>query len=291
MINRLLASGLAVLLAAGAASAQQDGVMREAYTFLSNDLTIEVRADAPGELRVVRGQAGRLEVAARAGRGIAGAGLAGTERDRLELTGVGVDRVAYLVVVPEDARVRVRLPDRVAAETLGTMQQTASYRWNIAGPGRPSPGGAGGAGLGGTPAPDRMHIAYAGGATPRLVTLPSLDGVRTLTVRWQGDRFRIETERPMNIQPGRSDAVEIRAAGEPQDIVLVVPRRAGPFELRLDGSTALVIDDRRAAALCEPLIEQRLDGERRWFTFTPDAATLQCEPAPRDVRSTRATDG
>src|SRR5690606_26989643 len=70
-------------------AAQEHEVARRTFTFIENNLTIEVLGQSPGALHIVRGQPGQIEVAARAADGIAGFGLAGEARDRLKLTAVG----------------------------------------------------------------------------------------------------------------------------------------------------------------------------------------------------------
>lgn len=82
----------------------------------------------------MRGRAGQIEVTARALGGIARAGLAGDEASELTLTTVGADEVDYLVIVPEDLRVNIKLPDRHASEVFGTLQDVGTYVWEAARP-------------------------------------------------------------------------------------------------------------------------------------------------------------
>jgi hypothetical protein len=104
-------------------------VKRERFTFIGTSLEIEVAAEVPGALRLIQGQDGEIVVTARAVSGVAGAGLSGLDPGLLQLSAVGADRVEYLVAVPAGAQVRIRLPDRPVAETLGTLQRTAVYTW------------------------------------------------------------------------------------------------------------------------------------------------------------------
>lgn len=133
---RLIGGTAAMLLALATAGAAQDRAewassetTRRVFTFVHPALTIDVLGEAPGMLRLIRGQLGQIEVTARALGGFAGSGLAGRAGDRLELTAIGAERVEYLVVVPAEVHVRVRLPDRRAAETFGTLERSATFSW------------------------------------------------------------------------------------------------------------------------------------------------------------------
>jgi hypothetical protein len=104
-------------------------VKRERFTFIGTSLEIQVSVEAPGALRLLHGQAGEISVTARAVSGVAGAGFSGTDPGTLLLSAVGAERVEYLVTIPQNTQVRIRLPDRPVAETLGTLQRTALYQW------------------------------------------------------------------------------------------------------------------------------------------------------------------
>jgi hypothetical protein len=109
-------------------------VMRQAFTFIGTDLTVDVHAEGPGTIRLTRGAPGTIQVAARAEDGFATSGLARKPRHHLNLTVAGDARVDYVVVVPAGVRVRVRLPDRHVAEVFGTLQDAASYSWEAVPP-------------------------------------------------------------------------------------------------------------------------------------------------------------
>lgn len=111
------------------ASAQEREVLRRTFTFIENDLTVEIDATAPGELQIARGGLGRIDVAARAANGFAGLGLAGGSADRLVLTAMGAERVQYLVMVPAEVRVKVRLPGSDRTRTLTSWDRIARYSW------------------------------------------------------------------------------------------------------------------------------------------------------------------
>lgn len=107
----------------------QQPAQHDRLTFIGTSLQIDVLADVPGNLQVIRGQPGQISVTASATQGVAGFGLAGPNSDRLQLTAVDADRVSYVVVVPEGISVKVRLPDRHLTETMGTLQRSVSYSW------------------------------------------------------------------------------------------------------------------------------------------------------------------
>ncbi len=124
-----LALALATLAAPAVAQQRDDETIRQAFTFLGDRLTVWVEADAPGTLRMIRGQGGRLEVAGRARDGFAGFGLSDRVGDELHLTAVSAESVEFLVIVPASVRVTVRLPDRPVAEVFGAFDRMAALRW------------------------------------------------------------------------------------------------------------------------------------------------------------------
>lgn len=279
----------APLLVPAPAAAQEWGVVRRSFTFVDNTLSVEVRAGVPGELQIVRGGFGQVEVAARSDRGIAGMALSGRSRDELVLTAMGGDRVDYLVMVPENARVRIRVPGLQWGETFWPPQEQARFEWGRA---RPAASTAATmfAGIGSAPQaaavadsgrgsdPETPFVSFAGGRTPELVEVPDPSDIGTLRVRVEGQEFRVETGRPTSAQGGGRSVLEIRAAGEPLDVVLVVPTATPMFTLRFGDAEALRIRGGRAEALCSPVLTQRLDGGREWFTYTrPQDGSFACE--------------
>src|SRR5262245_10860711 len=124
MARHAVAALTLLLVSALPVDAQED-VRRRSFVFLDNNLTIEVLSEDAGVLRVVRGEAGLLEVAARAPNGFASFALGGREENELRLTALG-NRAEYIVVVPEDAYVRVRLPGK-PTEVLSRPAST--YTW------------------------------------------------------------------------------------------------------------------------------------------------------------------
>lgn len=132
MLNRPLSLAFAlalVLPSLAAAQVTSTETTRRVFTFVDDGLTVQVDVDTPGTLRMIRGQGGRLEVVARARDGFTAFGLSERSGDQLNLTAVGAQEVEFIVVVPDGARVMVRLPDRHLAEVFGTRDRSATWTW------------------------------------------------------------------------------------------------------------------------------------------------------------------
>jgi hypothetical protein len=261
-------------------AAQETEVARRTFTFVNNDLTIEVLGRAPGKLHLIRGQAGQIEVAARADDGIAGFGLAGEARDRLKLTAVGGERVTFLVVVPTDLRVRVELPEQPVAEVFGSLDQAASYSW-LGAEATPRPGPAGPPPEAAMPSAtglfeEGLYVSYGRLRAPATVSVRDASAMRTVAVRWEGKEFRVAGNHRVDVLTRGTEAVEVYAERLSTDLVLTVPAATREFVLQIGDAPAFVLSEGRAAALCSPVIDQQLDGGRRWFTFTPENGKLNC---------------
>src|SRR5690606_41420658 len=81
--TRTLAVTIVLALLAFAGTTRAHEITRRTFTFLGERLTITLTVDAPGTLRVIRGEARRLEVIARAEDGFVDAGLAARPPDEL----------------------------------------------------------------------------------------------------------------------------------------------------------------------------------------------------------------
>lgn len=286
----------ALLLAlATPVAAQEREVARRTFTFINNDLTIEVLGRSPGALHLVRGEPGQIEVAARAKDGIAGFGLAGDARDRLKLTSVGAERVTFLVVVPSDLRVRVELPEQPVAEIFGSLDQAASYSWLGAAeqtapgpaPAPPPPPGDGSASAASF-VDEGLYVSYARIRAPETVAIPDAAALRSIAVRWEGREFRVAGNSEVGVLERGTRALELEADGRATELVLSVPAATRDFVLRVGDAPALVLEEGRAAVLCSPVIDQTLDGSRRWFTFTPENGKLACRGGRPAVNARRA---
>lgn len=272
---------LLALLTTGPAAAQEWQVAREAFAFAGSQLTIRVDAEAAGTLRVIRGAPGSVRVASRTDHGFGAAGLA--EGDELTLTSAGPGAIDYLVSVPENVWVRVRLPGTSRGESMGSRSSSRTFEWGPAA--RPSHDPveewlptAPEAGL-----EEGLYTTFAHHHTPAVVALPDLANVRSLTVRLEEGPFRAITSRPLSTRKGDEDRLEIRPAAPAMDIVLVVPRGTTRFRLDAGGEPALVLEGDSVTTLCSPMTQQWLSNGRRWLTFNPVEGALECtaHEAPR----------
>lgn len=110
---------------------------RYAFSFFDRYLVVSVEEESPGALRLLRGGRGELRVTADAERGIAEVGF-DRERSELRLGGLG-DGFRYVVVVPPDVAVRVRLPGGGIPAAFDPPTSSALYSWppEVEAPGSP----------------------------------------------------------------------------------------------------------------------------------------------------------
>lgn len=268
MKSAVLFAGLAVLAAAMPVSAQEYGVNRRVFTFLDNEVTIEVAAETGGTLHVVRGEPGRLDVSGRVEGGFSSFALGG-RGNRLRLTAVGGESASFIVVVPEEAYLRVQLPNR--RNPVGNTRPGGTFHWDAPGSlaAHTAPRAA--------PAPDGFATGHIAAEAPRVVNVPNLNSARTITVRVQSGPFEVGGTQWMSVQHGSTTSLEIRTGSDAQDLDIVVPVGTRDFTLRLGGRTALVVRAPEITAYCEPMIEQVLAGGAvRRYTFTPEMGRLRC---------------
>lgn len=278
-MRRLLATGLLVMLAAATpAGAQEWQVARETFPFAGTRLTIRVEAESAGTLRVIRGGYGAVRVASRAAHGFAGGGLAGN--DELTLSAAGDGPVDYLVSVPYEVWIDVRLPDRARRESVAAHARSRTFEWEHSARRIREPVAEW------VPPLDEqapLFTTFAQPSAPSVVNLPDLSTIRSLTVRIEGNRFRVMTSRPLSVQQGGQDRLEIRAEDPPMDVVLTVPLRTHDIRIDAGGRTALILDAGDITTLCSPVTRQWLSNGRRWVTFSTVDGSLECAPpaAPR----------
>lgn len=264
-----LITGIALLASAAELSAQERGVARREFPFFDHHLTIEVEAEMPGRLQVVRGEIGRIEAAGRVPGGIATFALGGREGDRLRVTGLGGDHADFVVVVPEDASVRVRLPNR-DAHHVNTLSSGGTYSWQgKRAHQRPGTTIA-------MPAPDSATVAYSNIVSPRVLNVAKLTSLRAINIRFEGPTFSVAGTQWMAVKSGNPNLVEVQPGDDVQDVTISVPLGTRTFELRLGGRLALSMIGPEIRVYCEPVTEQQLSDNRRWFTFTPSAGKLTC---------------
>jgi hypothetical protein len=261
-------AGLALLAGASESVAQERGVARREFPFFDHHLTIEVEAEMPGKLQVVRGEIGRIEAAGRVPGGIATFALGGREGDRLRVSALGGEQADFVVVVPEDASVRVRLPNRDAHQ-VNTLSSGGTYSWR----GKQAPRNAAAASL---PAPATSTVAYSNIVSPRVLNVAKLNSVRTINVRFEGPTFSVAGTQWMSVKSGNPNHVEVQPGADIQDVTIQVPLGTRTFELRLGGRLALTLNAGEIRAFCEPVTEQQLSEGRRWYTFTTNAGPLTC---------------
>jgi hypothetical protein len=252
------------------ASAQERAVNRRLFTFLDTKVTVEVLADAPGTLQVVRGEPGQIDVAARVRGGISAFALGGRSGDNLRLTALGGETAEFIVVVPEDVYLRVRLPNNKAGE-LASTRPGGTFTW------------AGTSGADGDisepialPKPSGPVIAHTAPRAPRVLNVTRLNAVRTVTLRVESGRFEVGGNRYMRVVNGNSENVEVRTGDESEDVIITIPSATRDFSLKLGGRTALVVRGAEISTYCEPMTEQLLGAGRRWYTFAPEAGRLRC---------------
>jgi hypothetical protein len=259
----------AAILLPSAASAQEQDVTRRSWTFLDSRLDVEVIADAPGVLQVVRGERGRIEVAARSRDGFPGFGLGGNFTRQLRLTAVGSESVQYLVVVPEHVSVRVHLPQG-GTMSLAPRAASGTYRWGADDNTRtavplPLPTTAGG-----------LYVAHAATWAPAVVDIPDLSAVRQLSLRFEGGEFRVAASRPLSVAPGSPASFQLDVSGEPLDLMIQIPRGRASFTLRSGDVVIAEIRGGIPRALCGNVIIQDPTEHQTWLTFHPQAGRLSC---------------
>lgn len=267
-------TALLALLVAAPLAAQEWQVAREQFVFVGSRLSIQVDVEAPGSLRLIRGEPGSVHVASRAQEGFTSSGLS-TDR-HLTLSAAGAGPVDYLVAVPENAWVEVRLPgrswsERVARGKTGTWDWNATERPDRAPVTEWVPGldaeGQWGASL---------YTTFSRDRAPGLVSIPDLSVVSRVSVRFEGARFKVIASRPLAVEDGGADRLVIRPGGPPMELILRVPAASPAFSLELGAATALILDGGRLTTLCTPVTRQWLSDDRRWFTFNPRDGSLQC---------------
>ncbi|MGK7311232.1 MAG: hypothetical protein ACN0LA_03250 [Candidatus Longimicrobiales bacterium M2_2A_002] len=272
-MSRITAALFALALAAPV-TAQEWQVAREEFAYAGTRLTVRIEADAPGTLRLIRGEPGSVRVASRARQGFTTSGLA--EDDELTLGAAGDGPVDYLVAVPENVWVDVRLPGRSLGESV-PRGRSGTWEWNAADRPTRSPVTEWVPGAGDEPSADGpLYTTFSRDLAPATVAVPDLSVVARVTVRLEGQRFRVITSRPLSVEEGSPREVVIRPADPPMEVVLAVPAGTASFTLRLGGHTALLIDEQTVTTLCEPVTEQWLSNDRRWFTFNPRDGSLDC---------------
>ena len=260
----------ALLVAATApAAAQEYEVNRRSFTFLDNEVTVEVTAESEGRLQVLRGEAGRLEVAGRADGGMTSFALGGRDGSTLRLTAMGGENAEFILVIPEDTYLRVRLPNSRSGE-VASSRPGGTFTWQ-------SPDREAYAAHRAGPAPLGAATGHVAEVAPRVLDVPRLNSARTITVNIGSAYFQVGGTQWMSVRNGSTTEVEIRTGDEPQNLTISVPAGTRDFTLRLGGKTALRVRGMEVSSYCEPVTELEIaGGAARRFVYTPENGRLRC---------------
>ena len=270
MTRSIAMLGALMLLSSTHVAAQEYELTRRQFPFFDNSLTIEVVADGAGRLQVVRGQRGRVEVAARVPGGVPAFAMGGREHDHLRLTALGGEDANFVVIVPEDAHVRVKLPDSHGA--ANAMRPAGTYMWGASSDARKASAAAPMA----PPAPLGPTLAYSDERAPRTIDIPRLNAVRTVSIRFEGTTFLVAGTEWMSVQPGNADHIQVETGEVVQDVIITVPADTRSLRLRLGGRLAMQVTGTEIRTYCDPVTRQDLGFGRKWITFAPDAGRMAC---------------
>ncbi|HSJ15686.1 MAG TPA: hypothetical protein VK939_14785 [Longimicrobiales bacterium] len=260
---------LAVMSTAAAPlNAQEYAVSRRAWTFFERGLTIEVLADGPGALQIVRGEPGRIEVAAHARHGLAAWGLGGYRSDRLRLSALGATEADYVVIVPEDVHVSVTLPGEYGARSV-SWEPAALLRWEGDADRPYTQDRAGSRSL-----EYGLFPVHRAPTSPARVDLPDARFLRSIEVRVEGREFLVGSSRPLSFTPGRGPLV-IRSRQESLDLRITVPQGTTHFEVGGPEGVLVRVEQGRLVAACGPNVAVALP-ERQSVTLRPADGQLHC---------------
>lgn len=269
-MNRRLIPILVACLAAlaGRATAQEQDVARGSYPFFQRTLTIAVNARVPGELQIVRSRAARVDVAALASPGVASFVLGGQRGDELRLTAAGAERAVFIVTVPERVYVSVQAPG--TNRSFGAFRPVQTVEWGGVDEERPEPAPPM------LPGRDGYFHVYGAAQAPGTVSLPSLEAVRRLDVRIEGDAFALAASRALTVRSGNRDALVVDVDDNTVDLVLTIPAGTRAFRIRAAGQTVLVVRNSSVASHCNPAVVQSLSDGRARVLLTPTDSRLVC---------------
>ena len=254
----IASAALAATLVSATPSSAQEDVMRDAFGFHGSSLDVLIEAEAPGRVRILRGRHSRIEVAGRAPNGFTSAALGGHGVRRLTLTALGGDRVDFIVVVPEDVRVRVYRPGADGSDLFGALAETATWAWE-------SPESR--------PAYETVRPSDAFAAMPRTLDIRAAHRLDRLTLRIGERAFAISPR----VRATTSGGISVVDARSGESLEIDVPEDA-TFTLSLDGIDAVVVDRGDVRVLCESALTQTLPDGTRWLTLTPQAGRGCAQP-------------
>ena len=121
-----------------------------------------------------------------------------------------------------------------------------------------------------------LFIVHSGHRAPAILDLSDLTSIRSISVRVQGDRFSIAASRPLALEPGSGDRIEVRVSGEPLDLVVYTPRRTSSFLLRSGSQRLAAVRNGRTEGYCGGAVHQRPTEHQDWLTLFPRDGRLSC---------------
>jgi hypothetical protein len=202
------------------------------------------------------------------------------DREHLSLTAVGAQRAEFLVVVPSYASVDVRMPKHDLAESFGTMQKIANFKWgDEAPPAAPARAEAPPT----TPAPGSADLtpAYSAVSAPHMLSVVRPADFHTATIRLEGARFELATDRPLDMEAAGTGVLEVRPTGAGENLVVKIPSSTTDFVFQVGGRPALIARNGVWKSLCTSVTEQSFPDGRRWWTFAPTRTDSDCTVSSR----------
>lgn len=254
---------IAVAVAVSPARAQEYAVTRRSFTFFDSNLDIDIQATAAGQLQIVRGERGKVEVAAHAAEGIASFGLASEQGSVLTLTALGTNQAEYIVVVPEETAVRVRVPGR-ASWSSASGTGTARFRWDAIPEPHPNDYSI--------PNPtieNKYYLIGVKSVPPARVRVLGRSHVRSVELRLEGTDFQVGSTRALMDMPGAADLMDIDAGNTDVDLMIQVPAFTKHFELRLENDILVTIENGVVADRCGPSLRQTTPRGTQRVTYRP----------------------
>lgn len=103
--------------------------LERTFPFVGNELRVTISGPGAGTLRVARGELGQAGLVARSAGGVPAANLEESPgRTELTLDSGPAARVDYVLTIPAQARLTVRLAGRPGA-TLSQLDQAGGWTW------------------------------------------------------------------------------------------------------------------------------------------------------------------
>lgn len=254
------------------ADAQEYATGRRSFVFFGRELAIEVTADGPGALQVVRGEPGRIEVGAHAADGLSSVALGGWRGDRLRLNALGGGDASYIVVVPERVHVVATLPGQQGA-TRVPDEPAAVLRWDADAALAGFPESAASAVL--TPGADGLFLVHHDDVAPAELVLHQAS-LNRVQVRVEGERFLVRSSQPLSLRGSQTSPLRLRTGENPIALVITVPSATRFFRLRSDSDVLLTIHEGQASTTCDRTLAVRDPAGGQQFEFVPVAGRVHC---------------